>query len=134
MEQFIKLNGELVNISNLFNVSKNDKERIIKLSYVIDGKVFTYELDYSDVKDDINEEKTILEKDFEKIEKIIMIEIDPEYKKLEQRIKDLEFSNSISRDLKNRYHKKLEAIDKVLKTKKLKKTKLIKEILDDEKI
>ena len=134
MEQFIKLNGELVNISNLFNVSKNDKERIIKLSYVIDGKVVTYELDYSDVKDDINEEKTILEKDFEKIEKNIMIEIDPEYKKLEQRIKDLEFSNSISRDLKNRYHKKLEAIDKVLKTKKLKKTKLIKEILDDEKV
>ena len=132
MESFIKLNGELVNLNNLFNVSKNDKERIIKLTYEVEGKLITYELDYSDVKDDVNEEKTILEKDFEKIEKIIMKEIDPEYKKLETRIKDLEFSNSISRDLKNRYHRKLEEIYKVLNTKKLKKIKLIKEIIENE--
>ena len=133
MEIFLKLNGELVNLENLFNVSKNDKERIIKLSYVIDGKVIGYELDYSDVKDDVNEEKTILEKDFEKIEKFIMKEVDPDYKKLEARIKDLEFANSISRDLKDRYRRKIEAIYKIINSRKLKKTKLIKEIIENEK-
>ena len=131
--EFLKLNNELVNLKDLFNVSKNDKERIIKLTYNTDGKLITYELDYSDVKDDINEEKTIIEKDFEKIEKYIFKEVDPEVKRLETRIKDLEFGNSISRDLKERYRRKIEAITKILHSGKLKKTKLIKEIIEDEK-
>lgn len=133
MKIFLKLNGELVNLENLFNVSKNDKERIIKLTYVIDGKVIAYELDYSDVKDDVNEEKTILEKDFEKIEKFIMKEVDLDYKKLEARIKDLEFANSISRDLKDRYRRKIEAIYKIINSRKIKKNKLIREIIENEK-
>lgn len=131
--EFLKLNNELVNLKDLFNVSKNDKERIIKLTYNTDGKLITYELDYSDVKDDVNEEKTIIEKDFEKIEKYIFKEVDPEVKRLETRIKDLEFGNSISRDLKERYRRKIEAITKVIHSGKLKKTKLIKEIIEDEK-
>lgn len=131
--EFLKLNNELVNLKDLFNVSKNDKERIIKLTYNTDGKLITYELDYSDIKDDVNEEKTVIEKDFEKIEKYIFKEVDPEVKRLETRIKDLEFGNSISRDLKERYRRKIEAITKVLNSGKLKKTKLIKEIIEDEK-
>lgn len=131
--EFLKLNNELVNLKDLFNVSKNDKERIIKLTYNTDGKLITYELDYSDIKDDVNEEKTIIEKDFEKIEKYIFKEVDPEVKRLETRIKDLEFGNSISRDLKERYRRKIEAITKILHSGKLKKTKLIKEIIEDEK-
>lgn len=131
--EFLKLNNELVNLKDLFNVSKNDKERIIKLTYNSDGKLITYELDYSDIKDDVNEEKTVIEKDFEKIEKYIFKEVDPEIKRLETRIKDLEFGNSISRDLKERYRRKLEAITKVIHSGKLKKTKLIKEIIEDEK-
>ena len=131
--EFLKLNNELVNLKDLFNVSKNDKERVIKLTYNSEGKLITYELDYSDVKDDVNEEKTIIEKDFEKIEKYIFKEVDPEIKRLETRIKDLEFGNSISRDLKERYRRKIEAITKVLNSGKLKKTKLIKEIIEDEK-
>lgn len=131
--EFLKLNNELVNLKDLFNVSKNDKERIIKLTYNSEGKLITYELDYSDVKDDVNEEKTIIEKDFEKIEKYIFKEVDPEIKRLETRIKDLEFGNSISRDLKERYRRKIEAITKIIHSGKLKKTKLIKEIIEDEK-
>lgn len=131
--EFLKLNNELVNLKDLFNVSKNDKERVIKLTYNSEGKLITYELDYSDVKDDVNEEKTIIEKDFEKIEKYIFKEVDPEVKRLEARIKDLEFGNSISRDLKERYRRKIEAITKILHSGKLKKTKLIKEIIEDEK-
>lgn len=131
--EFLKLNNELVNLKDLFNVSKNDKERIIKLTYNTDGKLITYELDYSDIKDDVNEEKTVIEKDFEKIEKYIFKEVDPEVKRLETRIKDLEFGNSISRDLKERYRRKIEAITKVIHSGKLKKTKLIKEIIEDEK-
>ena len=131
--EFLKLNNELVNLKDLFNVSKNDKERIIKLTYNSEGKLISYELDYSDVKDDVNEEKTIIEKDFEKIEKYIFKEVDPEVKRLETRIKDLEFGNSISRDLKERYRRKIEAITKIIHSGKLKKTKLIKEIIEDEK-
>ena len=131
--EFLKLNNELVNLKDLFNVSKNDKERIIKLTYNSEGKLITYELDYSDIKDDVNEEKTVIEKDFEKIEKYIFKEVDPEVKRLETRIKDLEFGNSISRDLKERYRRKIEAITKVIHSGKLKKTKLIKEIIEDEK-
>lgn len=131
--EFLKLNNELVNLKDLFNVSKNDKERVIKLTYNSEGKLITYELDYSDVKDDVNEEKTVIEKDFEKIEKYIFKEVDPEVKRLETRIKDLEFGNSISRDLKERYRRKIEAITKVIHSGKLKKTKLIKEIIEDEK-
>lgn len=131
--EFLKLNNELVNLKDLFNVSKNDKERIIKLTYNTDGKLITYELDYSDIKDDVNEEKTVIEKDFEKIEKYIFKEVDPEVKRLETRIKDLEFGNSISRDLKERYRRKIEAITKIIHSGKLKKTKLIKEIIEDEK-
>ncbi len=131
--EFIKLNGELVNLNNLFNVTKNDKEREIKLTYQVEGKLISYELDYSDVKDDVNEEKTILEKDFEKIEKYIFKEDDPEVKRLEARIKDLEFGNSITRDLKERYRRKIEAIEKIIRSGKLKKTKLIKEIIENEK-
>ena len=131
--EFLKLNNELVNLKDLFNVSKNDKERIIKLTYNSDGKLITYELDYSDIKDDVNEEKTVIEKDFEKIENYIFKEVDPEVKRLETRIKDLEFGNNISRDLKERYRRKIEAITKILHSGKLKKTKLIKEIIEDEK-
>ena len=131
--EFLKLNNELVNLKDLFNVSKNDKERIIKLTYNTDGKLITYELDYSDIKDDVNEEKTVIEKDFEKIENYIFKEVDPEVKRLETRIKDLEFGNNISRDLKERYRRKIEAITKILHSGKLKKTKLIKEIIEDEK-
>ena len=131
--EFLKLNNELVNLKDLFNVSKNDKERVIKLTYNSEGKLITYELDYSDVKDDVNEEKTIIEKDFEKIEKYIFKEVDPEIKRLETRIKDLEFGNSISRDLKERYRRKIEAITKIIHSGKLKKTKLIREIIEDEK-
>ena len=131
--EFLKLNNELVNLKDLFNVSKNDKERIIKLTYNSEGKLINYELDYSDIKDDVNEEKTVIEKDFEKIEKYIFKEVDPEIKRLETRIKDLEFRNSISRDLKERYRRKIEAITKILHSGKLKKTKLIKEIIEDEK-
>lgn len=133
MDNFIELNGQLLNLNYLMKVRKDDKERILELTYNTEFRLLSVTLDYSDVKDDINEEKTILEKDFEKIEKIIMKEVDPEVKRLETRIKDLEFGNSISRDLKERYRRKIEAITKILHSGKLKKTKLIKEIIEDEK-
>lgn len=72
MKNFIKLNGELINLYKLFNVSKNEEERYIKLTYEVEGKLITYVLDYSDIKDDVNDEKTNLEKDFEKIEKFLI--------------------------------------------------------------
>lgn len=129
------INGEIISLNNIWNISKieNKDERIILINYVVDGKIIRYDLDYSDVKDDVNEEKTILEKDFEKLEKALLEIDDPEKKKLEARIKDLEFANSISRDLKDRYRRKIEAIYKIINSGKLKKNKLIREIIENEK-
>lgn len=131
----IKINGEIISLNNIWNISKieNKDERIILINYVVDGKIIRYDLDYSDVKDDVNEEKTIMEKDFEKLEKALLNIEDPEKKKLEARIKDLEFANSISRDLKDRYRRKIEAIYKIINSGKLKKNKLIREIIENEK-
>lgn len=133
--KMIFINGEIISLNNIWNISKieNKDERIILINYVVDGKIIRYDLDYSDVKDDVNEEKTILEKDFEKLEKELLNVEDPEKKKLEARIKDLEFSNSISRDLKDRYRRKIEAIYKIINSGKLKKNKLIREIIENEK-
>jgi len=133
--KMIFINGEIISLNNIWNISKieNKDERIILINYVVDGKIIRYDLDYSDVKDDVNEEKTILEKDFEKLEKELLNVEDPEIKKLEARIKDLEFANSISRDLKDRYRRKIEAIYKIINSGKLKKNKLIREIIENEK-
>ena len=133
--KMIFINEEIISHNNIWNISKieNKDERIILINYVVDGKIIRYELDYSDVKDDVNEEKTILEKDFEKLEKASLNIEDPEKKKLEARIKDLEFENSISRDLKDRYWRKIEAIYKIINSGKLKKNKLIREIIENDK-
>ena len=133
--KMIFINGEIISLNNIWNISKieNKDERIILINYVVDGKIIRYDLDYSDVKDDVNEEKTILEKDFEKLEKALLEIDDPEKKKLEARIKDLEFANSISRDLKDRYRRKIEAIYKIINSGKIKKNKLIREIIENEK-
>jgi len=133
--KMIFINGEIISLNNIWNISKieNKDERIILINYVVDGKIIRYDLDYSDVKDDVNEEKTILEKDFEMLEKALLEIDDPEKKKLEARIKDLEFANSISRDLKDRYRRKIEAIYKIINSGKLKKNKLIREIIENEK-
>lgn len=133
--KMIFINGEIISLNNIWNISKieNKDERIILINYVVDGKIIRYDLDYSDVKDDVNEEKTILEKDFEKLEKALLEIDEPEKKKLEARIEDLEFANSISKDLKNRYKRKIEAIYKIINSGKLKKNKLISDIIENEK-
>lgn len=120
--KMIFINGEIISLNNIWNISKieNKDERLILINYVVDGKIIRYDLDYSDVKDDVNEEKTILEKDFEKLEKALFNIEDPEKKKLEARIKD-------------RYRRKIEAIYKIINSGKLKKNKLIREIIENEK-
>lgn len=133
--KMILINGEIISLNNIWNILKieNKDERIILINYIVDGKIIKYELDYSDVKDDVNEEKTILEKDFEKLEKALLNIEDPEKKKLEARIKDLEFVNSISRDLTDRYRRKIEAIYKIINSRKLNKNKLIRKIIENDK-
>lgn len=108
--KMIFINGEIISLNNIWNILKieNKDERIILINYIVDGKIIKYELDYSDVKDDVNEEKTILEKDFEKLEKALLNNEDQE-------------------------NKKLEAIYKIINSRKLKKNKLIREIIENDK-
>lgn len=75
----INLNEEIVSLDNILNIVKNDKESYIRINYCIEGKIIPYDIDYSDVKDDPNEEKTKLEKDYEKINKVLTSDFDSVY-------------------------------------------------------
>ena len=75
---FIKVNGEFINLENVYFVNKDEKERLIKISYCLNDKMIEYEIDYSDVQDDVNEEKTKLQQDFERIESFILNKVVPE--------------------------------------------------------
>lgn len=131
---FIKVNGEYINLENVYFVNMDEKERIIKISYCLNEKMIEYDIDYSDVKDDINEEKTKIEQDYEKIESFILKKVVPEseLEEANNKIKDLEFSRMNYKELKEKYHNKLEEIYKIVFSKKLRKIKRIKEILTNE--
>lgn len=75
----INLNEEIVSLDNILNIVKNDKESYIRINYCIEGKIIPYDIDYSDVKDDPNEEKTKLEKDYDKINKVLTSESESFY-------------------------------------------------------
>lgn len=75
----INLNEEIISLDNILNIVKNDKESYIRINYCIEGKIIPYDIDYSDVKDDPNEEKTKLEKDYDKINKVLTSESENYY-------------------------------------------------------
>lgn len=75
----VNLNDEIVSLDNILNIVKNEKESYIRINYCIEGKITSYYVDYSDVKDDPNEEKTKLEKDYDKINRVLTSEFDSVY-------------------------------------------------------
>lgn len=75
----VNLNDEIVSLDNILIIVKNEKESYIKIDYCIEGKIIPYYVDYSDVKDDPNEEKTKLEKDYDKINRVLTSEFDSVY-------------------------------------------------------
>lgn len=67
----INLNDEIVSLENILNIVKNEKESYIRINYCIEGKIIPYDIDYSDVKDNPNEELTKIEKDYDKLNRLL---------------------------------------------------------------
>lgn len=131
-KKIIKIKDEIISLEHIFNIVKLDKERSIRLAYLVDGKIINYELDYSEIKDDVNEEKTKLEQDYEMLVNYLVkewIELE-KYEKLEDEHKELLHDYMILVDQKNLNLDRIIKIKEECRKKKLafKKIKRIKKI------
>ena len=84
---YIKLKGEIVLLDNILHAEI--KENTIEILYGINvpeqgNKFYGHVLDYSEVKNDVNEEKTKIEQDYEKLMNVLINETcdSSEYNKL----------------------------------------------------
>lgn len=74
---YIKLKGEIVLLDNILHAEM--KENTIEILYGINvpeqgNKFYGHILDYSEVKNDVNEEKTKIEQDYEKLMNVLINE------------------------------------------------------------
>ena len=74
---YIKLKGEIVLLDNILHAEI--KENTIEILYGINvpeqgNKFYGHVLDYSEVKNDVNEEKTKIEQDYEKLMQALNVE------------------------------------------------------------
>ena len=83
--KYIEIQNNIIEIDNIEKVVKEEKEQKIYIYYARNCAPHYLTIDYENVKDNINEEKTELEKDYERIKK----ELIPE-KENENKIKELE--------------------------------------------
>ena len=126
---YIKLKGEIVLLDNILHAEM--KENTIELLYGIfvpdqGYKFYGHVLDYSEVKNDINEEKTKIEQDYDKISHFLnvqeVIPKTPDYKKQSQqylnKMLDLE---AMILDIEN-----------IVKGSGINKIKRIKEVLEND--
>lgn len=79
--KYIEIQDRIIILENIEQVVKDVKDRYILILYKDVTKI---KIDYENVKDNINEEKTELEKDYERIKKELIPEI------RENKIKELE--------------------------------------------
>ena len=126
---YIKLKGEIVLLDNILHaeIKENTIEILYGINVVEQGnKFYGHVLDYSEVKNDVNEEKTKIEQDYEKLMYFLnvqeVIPKTPDYKKQSQ-----EYLNKMI---------DLEAmildIENIVKGSGINKLKRIKEVLKNE--
>ena len=126
---YLKLKGEIVMLDNILHAEI--KENTIEILYEIvvpeqGNKLYGHVLDYSEVKNDVNEEKTKIEQDYDKILHFLnvqeVIPKTPDYKKQSQeyldKMLDLE---AMILDIEN-----------IVKGYGINKIKRIKEVLENE--
>ena len=125
------MNNNLVNLKNLQKCFIDDK-RII-LQYLVGSTIITDSVNYEDVKFDVNEEKQLIEKDFEKLQNYLNGNLETRISDLEEKIKNKEKElNEIkmkkqNSEIKLQYIKFLVYNENIFKIKKY-----IKEELEDE--
>ena len=95
MIRYLKLKTEeIISLKDLCFVKK--EENTLYLTYICkSGKEYTYEVDYSDLKEDVNSEKTNIESDYE----IILEELEGKTIKLINKYKEV--NNLLIKENKN---------------------------------
>ena len=126
---YIKLKGEIVLLDNILHAEI--KENTIEILYGINvpeqgNKFYGHILDYSEVKNDVNEEKTKIEQDYEKLMYFLNVQEVvpklPDYKKQSQEYMDKILDlDSIILDIEN-----------IVKGSGINKIKRIKEVLEND--
>ena len=126
---YIKLKGEIVLLDNILHAEI--KENTIEILYGIivpeqGNKFYGHILDYSEVKNDVNEEKTKIEQDYEKLMYFLNVQEvvpkTPDYKKQSQEYLDKMIDlEAIILDIEN-----------IVKGSGINKIKRIKEVLEND--
>ena len=133
--KYLKLKDEIVLIDNILHVEM--KENTIEILYGINvpeqgNKFYGHVLDYSEVKNDVNEEKTKIEQDYEKLMNNLNVDnLDNAYKHV------ITERNILIDDMKKLLNKKEDLIKKIYNstlglTSNKKKIEKIKEIINNE--
>lgn len=126
---YLKLKGEIVLLDNILHAEI--KENTIEILYGINvpeqgNKFYGHVLDYSEVKNDVNEEKTKIEQDYEKLMYFLNVQEVvpkiPDYKKQSQEYLDKMIDlEAIILDIEN-----------IVKGSGINKIKRIKEVLEND--
>lgn len=85
--RYIEIQNQIIKIDEIMEVEKDEKERKIYLYFYHNGSKYHSIIDYENIKDNINEEKTEVQKDYERIKKELIPEKENEN---ENKIKELE--------------------------------------------
>lgn len=128
MNKYVNIESlnKIINLENVYYVGKHEnKEQKMILIIYEDSNHF--ELDYSDIKDDINEEKTTIQKDYEKIQNILFEKENKEIEDLKSKIKNLEFLISCLKINSNKYSE----IKYIINSKQISKLNKINKIVKE---
>jgi len=127
--KYIKLKGEIVMLDNILHAEI--KENTIEILYGVNvpeqgNKFYGHVLDYSEVKNDVNEEKTKIEQDYEKLMYFLNVQEvvpkTPDYKKQSQEYLDKMIDlEAMILDIEN-----------IVKGSGINKIKRIKEVLEND--
>lgn len=126
---YIKLKGEIVLLDNILHAEIKENTIEILFGIVVPeqgNKFYGHVLDYSEVKNDVNEEKTKIEQDYEKLMYFLNVQEvvpkTPDYKKQSQEYLDKMIDlEAIILDIEN-----------IVKGSGINKIKRIKEVLEND--
>ena len=106
--KYIEIQNSIIKIEDIKEIIKDEEHRQIYIEYNQGNSVV---FDYENVKDNINEEKTEVQKDYERIKKELIPEIgENKVKELENQIEMYKITlNNISQDV-SRYKQNLRNI------------------------
>lgn len=138
--KYIEIQNSIINLENIEIIEKNEKDQ--KIYYRYSDESLYRSIDYENVRDNINEEKTELEKDYEKLKKALIPEKEDEIN-LKDAIEILEKRNNQYEEIvkylkkeKNLYMNKIGEITDILYESRIfpiTKIKRIKEVLKNDR-